>query len=177
MKRRGAAQLGGPAKRGPTPPVSILGFLVDRCVWPACSQGPGCTVYGLFAACFQHPWKLKSGTGQWERGACLFPHGSCWCLIFQMCCSLNMYMFWGPCERWARESLIQLSHPIEAGSARRWGWPREGEQWNKKYIWGLPRWFIRLRSPSAGGLGSIPGQRTRSHMPQVKNSLRPSTAK
>ena len=33
--------------------------------------------------------------------------------------------------------------------------------------------WLKLHAPKAGGLGSIPGQETRSHMPQ----LRPSTAK
>ena len=33
--------------------------------------------------------------------------------------------------------------------------------------------WLNLQAPNAGGLGSIPGQRTRSHMPQLK----PSTAK
>ena len=33
--------------------------------------------------------------------------------------------------------------------------------------------WLRLRAPNAGGPGSIPGQGTRSHMPQ----LRPGTAK
>ena len=28
--------------------------------------------------------------------------------------------------------------------------------------------WLRLHTPSAGGLGSIPGQGTRSHMPQLK---------
>ena len=28
--------------------------------------------------------------------------------------------------------------------------------------------WLRLRAPNAGGLGSIPGQGTRSHMPQLK---------
>ncbi|TEA37634.1 hypothetical protein DBR06_SOUSAS5310072, partial [Sousa chinensis] len=28
--------------------------------------------------------------------------------------------------------------------------------------------WLRLCSPNAGGLGSIPGQGTRSHMPQLK---------
>ena len=28
--------------------------------------------------------------------------------------------------------------------------------------------WLRLRVPNAGGLGSIPGQGTRSHMPQLK---------
>ena len=39
---------------------------------------------------------------------------------------------------------------------------------------GLPSGLVaKTLTPSAGGLGSIPGQRTRSHIPQ----LRPSTAK
>ena len=35
--------------------------------------------------------------------------------------------------------------------------------------WDFPggQW-LRLRTPEAGGLGSIPGQETRSHMPQLK---------
>ena len=50
--------------------------------------------------------------------------------------------------------------------------------------------WLRLCAPNAGGLGSIPGQGTRSHMPQLKIlhatmktedpkycNLRPSTAK
>ncbi|TEA25844.1 hypothetical protein DBR06_SOUSAS1210137, partial [Sousa chinensis] len=28
--------------------------------------------------------------------------------------------------------------------------------------------WLRLRAPSAGGLGLIPGQGTRSHMPQLR---------
>ncbi|TEA39679.1 hypothetical protein DBR06_SOUSAS3410146, partial [Sousa chinensis] len=28
--------------------------------------------------------------------------------------------------------------------------------------------WLRLRAPNAGGLGSIPGQGTRSHVPQLK---------
>ena len=28
--------------------------------------------------------------------------------------------------------------------------------------------WLRLRAPDAGGLGSIPGQGTRSHMPQLR---------
>ena len=29
-------------------------------------------------------------------------------------------------------------------------------------------WCLRLRTPNAGGLGSIPGQGTTSHMPQLR---------
>ena len=32
---------------------------------------------------------------------------------------------------------------------------------------GLPWKWLRFRAPDAGGLGSIPGQGTRSHMPQL----------
>ena len=39
----------------------------------------------------------------------------------------------------------------------------------KKMIYGFPWWsWLRLCTPNAGGLGSIPGQGTRSHMPQLK---------
>ena len=31
--------------------------------------------------------------------------------------------------------------------------------------------YLRLRAPSAGGLGSIPGQGTRSHMPKLRVSM------
>ena len=40
--------------------------------------------------------------------------------------------------------------------------------------------WLRLRAPNAGGPGSIPGQGTRSHMPQQRvhrPQLRPGTAK
>ena len=40
--------------------------------------------------------------------------------------------------------------------------------------------WLRLRAPNAGGLGSIPGQGTRSHMLQLRvhmPQLRPGTAK
>ena len=30
-------------------------------------------------------------------------------------------------------------------------------------------YWLRLRAPQAGGLGSIPGQGTRSHIPQLRN--------
>ena len=30
--------------------------------------------------------------------------------------------------------------------------------------------WLRLHAPNAGGMGSIPGQGTRSHMPQLKSS-------
>ena len=44
----------------------------------------------------------------------------------------------------------------------------------KKKHEALPRWFsLRLCAPNAGDLGSIPGQRTRSHMLQL--SLRAAT--
>ena len=41
---------------------------------------------------------------------------------------------------------------------------------NNKYSLGLLRWvqWLRLHIPNAGGLNSIPGQGTRSHMPQIK---------
>ena len=29
-------------------------------------------------------------------------------------------------------------------------------------------WWLRVHAPSAGGLGLIPGQGTRSHMPQLR---------
>ena len=40
----------------------------------------------------------------------------------------------------------------------------------KKRSWGLPWWskWQRLHAPNAGGLGSIPGQTTRSHTRQLK---------
>ena len=41
-------------------------------------------------------------------------------------------------------------------------------------IWGaslIIQW-LRLPAPSAGGLGSVPGQGTRSHMPQLKTPQR-----
>ena len=40
--------------------------------------------------------------------------------------------------------------------------------------------WLRLHAPNAGGLGLIPGQGTRSHMPQLRvhmPQLRPGTAK
>ena len=33
--------------------------------------------------------------------------------------------------------------------------------------------WLRLRAPNSGGLGSIPGQGTRSHMPQLKDPTCP----
>ncbi|TEA31390.1 hypothetical protein DBR06_SOUSAS710183, partial [Sousa chinensis] len=31
--------------------------------------------------------------------------------------------------------------------------------------------WLRLHAPSAGGPGSIPGQKTRSHMPQLRTHM------
>ena len=42
-----------------------------------------------------------------------------------------------------------------------------GSPLKKGLLLGLP-WWLRLCAPNTGGLGLIPGQRTRSHMPQLK---------
>ena len=52
--------------------------------------------------------------------------------------------------------------------------------WYKKSRTSLVAHWIRLHVPNAGGLGSIPGQGTRFHIPRLKTwltALKPSAAK
>lgn len=92
-------------------------------------------------------------------GACLFPHGSCWCLLFQMRRGLSVCLFWGPCDCQGDQASRAAVQPAEAGRAGRWRQLRrpEGMGSTVRNVSGLCPCFLAQGSSNALEISCVTG--------------------